>query len=150
MPQVALPEIVQSDSKVECWFEVNLDFKEDALRGRPTRIFASDDPRWKVMLADPKLKTKMGCLSFGAYQASGEDFIPNSVRIDAMRQMRILEAYEKMVDFETRGVIDDTPRADALKNELEKENRAQDRQAKVIADSLAQALHPRETARIAK
>ena len=150
MPQVALPTAAPANTKIECWFEINLDFKEDGIRGRPTRIFASDDPRWKEMLANPKLKTKLGCLMFGSYMAAGEDFVANSVRITDLMQMRILEAYDKMQDYEKRNVIHDTLRADALRKETEKEQRAQDRQATVIADALAQALNPREPARNAK
>ena len=150
MPQVALPTASPDNTTIECWFEVNLDFKEDGQRGRPTRIFTSEDPRWKEMLADPKLKTKLGCLMFGSYMAAGEDFVANSVRITDLMQMRILEAHDRMKDFETRKVIHDTPRMDALRKELEKEQRAQDRQATTIADALAQALNQREPARNSK
>lgn len=146
MPQVALPSAPTTKTdKVECWFEINLDFKEDQKRGRPTRIFTSTDDRWEKMIADPKLKTRKGSVMFGSYMASGEEFIPNTMKLVHSEPRRINEALERMKKFEKDGVIVETPKADLVKQHEEAVERGQERQAKMIADSLAQALASRDT-----
>lgn len=151
MPQV---EIVKAPTAVadkpECWFEINLNFKEDVQRGRPTRVFSSKDERWAEWLKDPKNKVRMGSLCYGSYAANGEDFV-SAATITDLKQLRIAEALAEMQKFEKTGVIHETPLADKLRAEEEKEQRAAERQTTLISAAFKDAFNPpRETARGAK
>jgi len=137
MPQVVMPEAPAPSTKAECWFEVNLDFRTDVERGRPTRIFSSKDKRWDEILADPKLKAKRGVLMFGSYLAAGEEFIPGSVKVTDSATEFVEPARRRMEDYEKRGKIYETPKADALKEHEDALKRGEQRQAQMIADALA-------------
>lgn len=137
MPQIELPEAPAPSTKAECWFEVNLDFKADVQRGHPTRIFTSKDPRWAEILADPKTKSKRGCLMFGSYLAAGEEFLPGSVKITDSATEYVEHAQRRMADYEKRGKVYETPKADAVREHEELTKRGEERQAKMIADALA-------------
>ena len=140
MPEIAAPEAPADNQQIECWFEVNLNFTEDMKRNRPTRIFSSKDERWGDFEKDKATRGKYGSLNYGSYLRSGEEFMPNTVRIRDSMFIRWDTAREKMASFEKTGKVYDTFYQDQLAEREEAEKRGQANVAAAITEGLKAAF----------